>query len=160
MRSAILLGLIVAATGGACSSGDPHASPEAAMRAFVAAGNAKDVGAMRAVAIAPERLARAIACPPDDHKIDRVEAVADARQTMHERAGMGVRILSIVEVSRRSVAAGDGYSGCQATEPFELRHLRMNLSVDDGAPEGRQNRSGEGDAILLDGRWWLVIPSP
>jgi hypothetical protein len=152
----IALALVLVAT--ACSSSDPHASPEAATRAFISAANRNDVSGMRAVAISPERLGRALSCTADDTKVDILEAITDARAAMVERAGMNVGLMSIVEESRRSVAAGDDYRGCRATEPFELRRLRMQIAVDDGG--GKREKLEEGDVIHLDGRWYLVIPSP
>src|SRR5690349_12315520 len=88
----------IATLAAACSDANPHASPEAALRAFVAAGNDKDVEGMRAVAVSPDRLKRALACPPDDHKIDVIEAIENARETMAERAGMAVRLISVSDV--------------------------------------------------------------
>jgi hypothetical protein len=161
MVSLALLGALAFALGlvaTACSQSDSHSSPEAATRAFISAANQNNVDGMRAVAIAPERLGRALSCTADDAKVDILEAITDARAAMVERAGMNVVLMSIVEESRRLVAVGDDYRGCRATEPFELRRLRMQIAVDDGA--GKREKAEDGDVIRLDGRWYLVIPSP
>ncbi|HUQ06892.1 MAG TPA: hypothetical protein VM261_30585, partial [Kofleriaceae bacterium] len=129
---AIALTFLATLVPGGCARPDPHSSPEAAARAFITAANGGDIAGMRAAAVAPERLARAIACPPDDTKVDVVEAVASARETMNERAGMNVHLRAITETSRRAVAVGDDYRGCRVTEAFELRRLRMNVAAGDG----------------------------
>jgi len=157
LGSALALVMMLATS--ACSRENPHATPETATRAFLAALNRSDVGGMRELVIAPERLGRAISCPPDDKKIDVVEAVAFAHETMHERAGMNVRIISTTELSRRDVAAGDDYRGCRALEAFELRRYRLEVSVDDSGTGERRPKTEQGDVIRLDGKWWMIIPS-
>lgn len=139
-----------------CKS-DDNASPERAVRTMVEALYRGDVTAVRRLMVSPGRLSQALSCNSKD-LVSELEEALNAIERMINSGfveGMTIKIKSVTETGRRSIAAGDLYRGCTATEPFEVRSFEMRKHAVKG---DMVNDSQETiDVLRMGGVWYVML---
>jgi hypothetical protein len=153
MKRAVMAVCVIACM--ACGSSGGGATPEAAVRAMSDAVVRGDMAGVKRALVAPGRLRAALSCTGHDNVITTLEASLDALHDAPEVIqGVTVETRSIEETGHRSLAKGDLYRGCTATEPFEVRMLAVDKRTGKG---GAYDDSEETmDVVRLDGRWYLM----
>jgi hypothetical protein len=151
MRSRYLLcGALVTACGGGASS-----TPEAAVRAAVAAVNDGDVKALIATNVPPERLLKALSCAKRPSIVDQMGTrVSFLEQRPDVIAGLHVELGAVTIVTTRSLAKGETFHDCTANEAFDVASYRVEKSVTEHG--ATKHVGSEDEAIKLDGHWYLL----
>jgi hypothetical protein len=153
MRSSIILcATLVAACGG---GGGSASTPEGVVRASVDALNHGDAHALNPANASPQRLQKALTCARRPSIVDqvgtRVSVLAKRPDTI---AGLHVELRAITDVTTRQVAKGEAFHECTSNEAFEVASYRLEETV---TQAGDAHFAGqEGEAIRLDGRWYLL----